>query len=178
MLSPNGLSLTIVTFTNTTEAIIQVVLLDIKPGYLVGPLHPVGFFWLHTHCYSISQSLSALLLVAHIYQITQQWVHFKPPDLLLFLEQFYNRKENKSRSYLWPHTRLPSLPHSSPALTNPRALLSAPLSLPPPRTTHTSHDLAACRPPDSWLAQKNNCPSAKYLFIDHTSPSYVPFFFF
>lgn len=49
-----------------------------------------------------------------------------------------------------------------------------------PSTPHDTHitRLGRLPSPDSWSAQKNSCPPAKYFFIGHTSPSYVPPLFF
>ena len=43
-------------------------------------------------------------------------------------------------------TPLASFSRSTVVHTHSRALHSAPLSLPPPRTTHTAHNSAVCRP--------------------------------
>jgi len=80
----------------------------------------------------LSPFLSALLLAARIYQITQQWIHFKPPNLLLPLKTTVQQTIKTAK----PLT-------TRPQIISVTTLLTAPLSLPPHPTTHTHAQLCS-----------------------------------
>jgi hypothetical protein len=131
------------------------------------------FFWLHTRCYSISQFLSALLLVTHIYQIMQQWVHFKPANLLFPLEQFHNTKIRTAN--ISNHTHASHLLHTHH--TQHRSTL-AHSTLLHHHSLHTAqHTHPTTRPlaiPRLLVSTKITTFQSNTSLIGHTSSSYVP----
>ena len=70
-------------FTNTTGTIIPVLIQKLRQNCLVKPPQSINQFLTTYTWLQFSPFLSALLLAARIYQFTQQWIHFKPPNLLL-----------------------------------------------------------------------------------------------